>query len=242
MFWKHDPSPSSSSSSDEDSDSIESPENGNGQSSQNNRRNGTKDVVDVHEDGASAEESNDALSAMNSSTVSEDQVLRQLVSPIPRQVRFQLPSHSHHSTHISQNHNQNQNQNQFQRPSAASASSSLRRSSPYVAPLPPSSTLMQMQMGQQYKDPLATVSDYLDNVVLPRGGECTNVEALGLSMLIQSSVKGVFYFYSSLVFGLLIIVFCFQAWLHHHHLLKKRLLVFLLAVHLCSQRLIHQSH
>jgi hypothetical protein len=54
---------------------------------------------------------------------------------------------------------------------------------PYVAPLPPSSPLSPSQ------DPLAKVSDYIDNVLRPRGGECTDVEAIGLSMLIQSSVN-----------------------------------------------------
>lgn len=57
------------------------------------------------------------------------------------------------------------------------------RKDPYVAPLPPSSPLSPSQ------DPLAKVTDYIDNVLRPRGGECTDVEAIGLSMLIQSSVN-----------------------------------------------------
>ncbi|KAF8519003.1 hypothetical protein BU17DRAFT_66165 [Hysterangium stoloniferum] len=57
---------------------------------------------------------------------------------------------------------------------------------PYVAPLPPSSS--QRQFGP-YSDPIAKVSEYLETVVRPRGGECTDIEALGLSVLIQSSVN-----------------------------------------------------
>jgi hypothetical protein len=110
----------------------------------------------------------ESLSMMDTSAISEDQVTGQLLSRSPRQVRFQLSGDRENRTS----------------PEAGTATQ--QKYVPYVAPLPPSSL---RQSGSLYSDPLAKVSEYLDTVVLPRGGECTDVEALGLSMLIQSSVN-----------------------------------------------------
>ncbi|GJJ11024.1 hypothetical protein Clacol_005253 [Clathrus columnatus] len=161
-FWRSE----DTQSSDEDSDPSEEVAEPN--VGENGKDAGTQ-VQEVVEDGNDA----DSSSMMNSSIVSEDQVFRQLISPTPRQVRFQLPSPSLNSRRISP----------FQ--PGPSVPFTSRRQQPYVAPLPPSSSL-----NKTGEDPLEKVSQYLDNVIRPRGGEVSGVEAMGLTMLIQSAVKG----------------------------------------------------
>lgn len=112
------------------------------------------------------------MSPFNISTLSEEQVVTCLTRS-PRHVHFQLPSGDEERLN-------NSSQSTLETPVRGGS----RR--PYVAPLPPSSPLRQ---SGSPKDPLAQVSEYIDNVLRPRGGECTDVEALGLSMLIQSSVN-----------------------------------------------------
>lgn len=116
---------------------------------------------------------------MNASTMSEDQVLTQLTMPSSRHVRFDLPSFSGHT-----------------QPETAGPSTPVRPLPvPYVAPIPPSSIHMQQPNNS---DPAAKVRNYLETVVIPRGGECTEVEVLGLSMLLQSTVPGTQLFWGSL--------------------------------------------
>ncbi|KAF8587851.1 hypothetical protein K439DRAFT_741169 [Ramaria rubella] len=110
------------------------------------------------------------------SDASEAQVLSQLTMQSARHVRFQLP-------------NGDRRRSQFDLPLPSSLDTPLKSSSPkaYSAPLPPSSPFRHSDSPP--KDPLSQVSQYIDTVIRPRGGECTDVEALGLSMLIQSSVN-----------------------------------------------------
>ncbi|KAF8489310.1 hypothetical protein JB92DRAFT_1381499 [Gautieria morchelliformis] len=111
------------------------------------------------------------MSPLNISNLSEEQVVASLTHA-PRHVHFQLPNSDHERLDRSQ--------------STTETPVRRGRNSAYVAPLPPSSPLNQ---SGSPLDPLAKVSEYLDTVVRPRGGECTDVEALGLSVLIQSSVN-----------------------------------------------------
>lgn len=126
----------------------------------------------VHEDSMdiTSEDVSYDMSPLNISNLSEEQVIAHLTQS-SRHVHFQLPRGD---------------QDRLNSPQSASENTvkdGQRHS--YVAPLPPSSPLRQSRS----QDPLAKVSEYIDNVLRPRGGECTDVEALGLSMLIQSSVN-----------------------------------------------------
>lgn len=112
------------------------------------------------------------MSSFDTSTISEEQVLVSLTRS-PRHVHFQLP---------------NGDKEKSNRRSQSTSETPVKNGSQgtYVAPLPPSSPLRRSEFP---KDPLTTVTEYIDTVLRPRGGECTDVEAIGLSVLIQSSVN-----------------------------------------------------
>jgi len=69
--------------------------------------------------------------------------------------------------------------------------STLTRSA-YVAPIPPSTAQRRAPLVQesQADNAVSKVTEYLEKVVAPRGGECTAAEARALSLILQSSVKG----------------------------------------------------